>query len=512
MKRALLVVSLLALAATTQSRADDAAIQGVGGAIQPMAEHPSVVMEKMQVSIDLWPDRAGVDCFFVFRNTGPATTVQMGFPESGSDSGRWRGGVGGFTAFATWVDGRPVPTVIEGETSQAGSWERWRVKSVRFARGQQRRVRVRYSAKTGDDISGRRFFAYRIGSGASWKGPIGRVQVFLQVSYDRARWQFAVPPGFRRIGPGRYEFARRAYEPSARDEILISYLPIYYSAGLYGGPGMYGPPLFGRQTTAGVAIFVPVRYLARWLGAELTLSRSSVTLVLGRRQLTIRPGESWMRAGGQRVPLPAAPLLEGGCLFVPVRPLGVALGAEVAYLPAERTARVSSPLSKALSAVLTKDQMQMLYGEYESGSPLMGFAPPDNERYSPEALRFASSQSPPQPWLAAGDFDGDGAVEAALFLGKRDRRGLGLLEVDHDGARPHLTLLVAEADRVTIPVVLRTHPPGLVEYWQEGETTPKSGRLDLRRDGFEVISVGKAATLFYWDPRRQTYEHVTTAD
>jgi hypothetical protein len=511
MRGALLIALMLALVPAGRADADDSAIQGVGGAIQLMDEHPSVVMEQMQAAIHLSPDRGRVDCLLVFHNTGPRTSVRMGFPEEGTDEGRPLHGRVGFTTFATWVDGRRVPTAIEGETSSAGSWERWRVKTVQFSTAQRRRVRVRYSARTGDDISGRHYFAYRTGSGASWKGPIGRARISLQVSYDRARWQLSVPAGFRQLSQGRYEFARRGYEPSARDEVIISFLPVFYAVGSDGGGGQSAPSVFGGQTAGGMAIFVPVRDLARWLGAELAYSRPAATLTLGRHEVTARPGESRMQVGGQRVPLTAAPVVEDDRMFVPLRPVAAALGVPVTYLAARRTALLSLSLGKALSEVLAKDQLDRLFGYSPRNSTLMGFAPPQDHRYLPEALQFASRQSLPRPWLAARDFDGDHAVEVALFLEKRDTRGLALLEVD-PSEDPRLMLLTTEPNRGPIAVVLRSRPPGSVEYWQEGEAAPKLARFDLKHDGFEVIAVGKATTLFYWDARLAAYQHVTTAD
>ena len=98
----LLVFLLFTLAAP--ALANDTAIQGVGGAVSAMEEHPSVVMEEMEVAIDLYPERAEVECAYLFRNTGPAVTVQMGFPEAGNRTEKGTRPKG-FTAFRTTVDG-----------------------------------------------------------------------------------------------------------------------------------------------------------------------------------------------------------------------------------------------------------------------------------------------------------------------------------------------------------------------------------------------------------------------
>ena len=80
MSRTVLILFVLTLLVSAAAFADDGAVQGVGGAIRAMKEHPSVLMETMAVAIQVNSEReARVDCHFVFRNTGPATTVRMGY-------------------------------------------------------------------------------------------------------------------------------------------------------------------------------------------------------------------------------------------------------------------------------------------------------------------------------------------------------------------------------------------------------------------------------------------------
>ena len=74
--------------------------------------------------------------------------------------------------------------------------------------------------------------------------------------------------------------------------------------------------------------------------------------------------------------------------------------------------------------------------------------------------------------------------------------------------RPQLTT----RDPAELITVLRTQPLGEVSYYQEGESTPKSGRLQLEHDAIEVIAWGKVATLYYWDDAARGYDRVITAD
>src|SRR5512136_81971 len=128
MKHTLFGCFLFLLCSTSWGYADGAAMQGVGGALQPMKEHPSVVMEKMLIDVDVNPEQAKVRCQFTFRNTGPATQVLIGFPESGNIGAEGKDKQPqGFTEFSAKLDGHTVKTKIEGyHEDEDDNWERWR--------------------------------------------------------------------------------------------------------------------------------------------------------------------------------------------------------------------------------------------------------------------------------------------------------------------------------------------------------------------------------------------------
>jgi len=149
MKARLLVspVALLLLS-LAPACANDTAIWGVGGAIRPMQEHPSIAMEKMDLRIHIYRETGRAECHYVFHNTGSATTVRMGFPETVGPVRKGRRI--GFLRFSTTVDGRPVPARIEGGLVEGPvHTSRWRVKTVRFEAGQRRRVGVSYTSALG---------------------------------------------------------------------------------------------------------------------------------------------------------------------------------------------------------------------------------------------------------------------------------------------------------------------------------------------------------------------------
>jgi len=242
--RRLLLVTVACFSALGLAGANDGAIEGVGGSIKLMDEHPSVIMKSERVEIDLWRDRGEVECVFVFHNSGEATSVSTGFPEQG-----W-GDVdvdrpSGFTSFQSWVDGQPVATKIQGLEKNFGGnqcWRRWRVKTVRFGRGQTRTVRVRYSARTGTVVSGHREFSYTVHTGASWKGPIGHAVVRMRL-HGLPRYADIDATGNRPGGAWVWE--RRNFEPTSKDDVGVSFFPGYGRIRVNGGDPRLGiwPPL-----------------------------------------------------------------------------------------------------------------------------------------------------------------------------------------------------------------------------------------------------------------------------
>jgi hypothetical protein len=83
MKAFQLCVSVALATLSVLGWCNDTAVVGIGGVIKPMKNHPSIVLRSHVVKVKITPEYADVDCTFVLHNTGKATSVLIGFPESG---------------------------------------------------------------------------------------------------------------------------------------------------------------------------------------------------------------------------------------------------------------------------------------------------------------------------------------------------------------------------------------------------------------------------------------------
>lgn len=190
--RIMLIVGLIACAAP--ARADDGAIEAVGGAVRAVRPHPTIEMVSERVRAKLRADRVEVDCVFYMRNHGPATKVTVGFPCASN------GDVPGptpFKSFHSYVDGQPVAVQVLPDSTKEiyadrGSW--W-VKDVSFASDQTRCLRETYVAEPGRSTDlGALSFEYILWTGATWAGPIGVADIDIQFEEPIANAATATPP------------------------------------------------------------------------------------------------------------------------------------------------------------------------------------------------------------------------------------------------------------------------------------------------------------------------------
>jgi hypothetical protein len=268
--------------------ADDGAMDGVGGALHAMKEHPSIVMQSEVVTVRISDYTADVRCLFVFHNTGQATTVKMGFPESGGGDGVDTTHPRGFDWFRSWVDGKPVRTKTEGLTSGETRYHRWRTKQVKFGAGQTRRVEVRYRAGLGGVSDGSCTFTYVMSTGASWKGKIGHAKVTIRfVDMPGASDSSARPIN------GTVEV--KEWRDAEPEDIGIGFYPAPPTLAVDGKPlefDLKTPPL--PQFIYG-QLLVPARPFAKQIGATMVWDpgTETATFTRGDKQVAAK-----MQGGG----------------------------------------------------------------------------------------------------------------------------------------------------------------------------------------------------------------------
>jgi hypothetical protein len=487
MKTQLLVTSVLVLF-TGVARANDTAIWGVGGAIRPMQEHPSIVMENMDLRVDIYPEIGRARCDYVLHNIGPATTVRMGFPETvtGPRAGRPRG----FLSFATTVDGHAVPARVEGVLVR-GAWDttRWRVKTVRFRAGQRRRIQVSYTSELGITLTNkqRRVFSYKIQTGASWKGPIGSVRVRVFGHYDPNRNWLEAGPQFRQTGPTSFEWSTRNLEP--KEELYFRYYGDDIALTLSGRRVHW---LEYRGTYAYIRdgqAWLQVRMAAEALRAEVEARAGEVVLTRGARVVRLRPGSRAMVRNGEAVRMAKAPYVRRGRLMVPLRPVAVALGAQVTFDARRRLTDLSA-------TALQEPMYRELLDHSSLLAQLQGYAPPELSEFDP-----AMAASTSRPWVCTGDFDGNGIPDAAFLLRNGDELRAGAL-VRYDRSWTFVWLPHREQVAMrpgSVRTVLQLRKPGEVVGWTPDDAKQPLGPLALAHDSIELVIPGKPTVLCYWD-------------
>ncbi|BCM91760.1 hypothetical protein IAD21_03635 [Abditibacteriota bacterium] len=222
------------------ANANDASSSGIGGRWHMLkGEHKQVQMVREYVRIVPWKSwryEFQTTADFVFRNYGPATTVEMGFPESqggvdaeGPEAFAYFRTQSTFSRFRSWVDGRPVAVqrrVIGGaDESCKALW----VKTVRFKRNQTRHVRVQYVSECGGGASdGELWVEYQF-TGGNWRGEVEQSVLDVKLpggAYILPIRSDEIPPSSQRRQRGNH-FRFRWTHWQAQEDFDLSFFPVF---------------------------------------------------------------------------------------------------------------------------------------------------------------------------------------------------------------------------------------------------------------------------------------------
>ena len=245
MKRALVFLTLSVIGEITS--ANDTFFFLSGGALYPPASsyyQVPIEMSGERITIELLDDHYLVDVTFEFRNHGRERSLLVGFPVLATGmSGRGR-----LTEFRSWSNGvpdtpelQPIERTWGTEVGIETAWTR----RVEFAASRVTTTRVRYRAEYGISAPGLRLATYLYGSGSSWHGPIGEIE--LEIVNRSGRWvsrlDFAgesYDPASASWDGDTLHIIRRTVEPNYTDTIVIYLSRPFYDDGPMVLPGSYG--------------------------------------------------------------------------------------------------------------------------------------------------------------------------------------------------------------------------------------------------------------------------------
>ena len=209
-----------------------------------------VEMQRENLRIRLYRDRAKVEVDYILRNTGPAVDVRAGFPSLGvrlEDVPYEE-----IEHFTFYADGQPVAFATErgdpalfkrlyvakfrqmGELDEYPSEKHpeileWLVSTVHFNAGQSRRIQMSYDSlyaycgsgsDDSDDCDDR--FVYVLSTAAAWKGPIAEGHVSIEAVTVPANRLILSPDGRFHCKGTICSWEFKNLKPSLSDDIVVS--------------------------------------------------------------------------------------------------------------------------------------------------------------------------------------------------------------------------------------------------------------------------------------------------
>ncbi|MCL4424253.1 MAG: DUF4424 domain-containing protein [Firmicutes bacterium] len=228
----LLFLILLLMFANAVAWADDASLGRRGEAVR-LLNNDQVAMVEERVALSLEGlSRTRVDATFVFRNTGPACRVLMGFPEGVPETERKNFGDDlGLHDFKTWIDGQSIPAEREkgsppgqdsGRAKQYPYWWTW---ELPFGVREAHQVRNSYWVKNHSWSNSSVLTGYVLETGASWKGSIGKVRVSLDLGRILPFQLERVTPIGYRFEDGKLVWEWTELEPGSEHNIEVIFNP-----------------------------------------------------------------------------------------------------------------------------------------------------------------------------------------------------------------------------------------------------------------------------------------------
>src|SRR5215471_5244473 len=211
--------------------------------------HTEVTIENETLRIDLHPEHAAVEVRYQMHNTGPKVQQDFFFPverwgknpdadndAKSDDIDHYRIAVDGKELASTNVAG---PKEESGSNTSSGQiWEQnastiksWKKSVIPFERNQTREVTIQYRARyaendesvSDDSHISDATFAYSLSPAATWKGPIGKGKIEINIFHPEPEDVSIEKPKerFTKINDTHYEWVFENLKPTLADDIRI---------------------------------------------------------------------------------------------------------------------------------------------------------------------------------------------------------------------------------------------------------------------------------------------------
>jgi hypothetical protein len=208
-------------------------VPGTGSAsASPQGKTTNVRIENEMLKIDLHPEYAAVEVHYRMHNTGPKVQQDFFFPverwgknpdadtdEKGADIGHYQISVDGRELKSTNVSGAKEEN---RETTSGQLWQEnvstirsWKKSAVPFERNQTREVTIHYDeryAENDESVSDDSHisdatFAYSLSPAATWKRPIGKGKIEINILHPEPEDVSIEKPKerFRKVSDTHYE-------------------------------------------------------------------------------------------------------------------------------------------------------------------------------------------------------------------------------------------------------------------------------------------------------------------
>lgn len=253
--RVLITIAALVSVASVRLLANGGAEQtGVpetgNGAASDHKRVTEVTIEEESLKIDLHQEFAAVEVHYRMKNTGPSISQDFFFPvelwmendnKKVTDLEGYRIAVDGAELDVQTVESeeKPKPVVDKLWGQFHASVRIWKKSQIPFERGQIREVFIRYRAGysviqsfvSDDSHYSDALFHYSLSPAATWKGPIGKGKITVNILHARPEEVTISKPKdrFKKVTATQFVWDFRDLRPTLADNIRIVVHPAYES-------------------------------------------------------------------------------------------------------------------------------------------------------------------------------------------------------------------------------------------------------------------------------------------